>query len=60
MALISKLLVVDPEERYSAEEVLAHPWICDKTKRREGDLGHHIQDGIGNILIGIYCRFEFQ
>lgn len=47
--LISKLLVVDPEERYSAEEVLAHPWICDKTKRREGDLGHHIQDGIGNI-----------
>jgi calcium/calmodulin-dependent protein kinase I len=47
--LISKLLVVDPEERYSAEQVLSHPWIADKTKQKEGSLGSHIQDGIGNI-----------
>jgi len=26
--LISKLLVVDPEKRLTAEEILEHPWMC--------------------------------
>lgn len=34
--LISKLLVVSPNDRYSAEEVLVHPWVKDTT---DSDLG---------------------
>jgi len=29
--LISHLLVKDPRQRYSAEEVLQHPWILKKS-----------------------------
>lgn len=32
--LIKKILVVDPAKRYTAEQILAHPWISgDKTPR---------------------------
>eukprot|EP00944_MAST-04C_sp_MAST-4C-sp1_P002188 g2188.t1 len=47
--LIKKLLEVDPEARYSAEQVLAHPWVSDGSQRSTAALGRHIQDGIGNI-----------
>ena len=34
--LISKLLVVSPNDRYSADEVLAHPWVKNTA---DSDLG---------------------
>ena len=47
--LISKLLEVNPEVRYSARQVLSHPWICDSSKRSAATLGGHVQGGIVKI-----------
>eukprot|EP00944_MAST-04C_sp_MAST-4C-sp1_P012946 g12946.t1 len=47
--LISKLLEVNPEVRYSARQVLSHPWICDGSKRSAATLGGHVQGGIVKI-----------
>ena len=32
--LLSKLLNVDPNERYSAEQALAHPWVSGKEAKK--------------------------
>ena len=34
--LISKLLVVDPKKRLTAEEMLKHPWIMGEKTPRKG------------------------
>jgi|EP00945_MAST-04E_sp_MAST-4E-sp1_P005636 serine/threonine protein kinase len=56
--LISKLLEVNVEKRYSALQVLEHPWVSGVTDgssgnaalgRKAGQLGRHVQDGITNI-----------
>ena len=56
--LISKLLEVNVEKRYSALQVLEHPWVSGVTDgssgnaalgRKAGQLGRHAQDGITNI-----------
>jgi len=36
--LISKLLVVDPDQRYTAKEALEHPWIQSQAKSSESQL----------------------
>ncbi|ESO93820.1 hypothetical protein LOTGIDRAFT_228585 [Lottia gigantea] len=33
--LISNMLVIDPEHRYTAEQVLQHPWVASDTARDE-------------------------
>ena len=34
--LIRNLLIVDPSKRFSADQILAHPWICgEKTPRKQ-------------------------
>ncbi|XP_067663721.1 serine/threonine-protein kinase DCLK1-like isoform X2 [Haliotis asinina] len=43
--LISHMLTVDPEQRYTAEEVLAHPWVADDTAKDE-DLHDNIAKGL--------------
>jgi calcium/calmodulin-dependent protein kinase I len=49
--LIQKLLVVDPVKRYSAEQVLEHPWITGKDGAiGEGSLGAHVKDGLRAIM----------
>jgi calcium/calmodulin-dependent protein kinase I len=49
--LIKNLLVVDPAARYSAEQVLEHPWITGKDGAiGEGSLGAHVKDGLRAIM----------
>lgn len=49
--LIRKLLVVDPEQRLSADQVLEHPWITNKDGAvSEGALGAHVKDGLRAIM----------
>ena len=36
--MISKLLVVDPKERYTMEQSLSHPWLVDAVKKARADL----------------------
>ena len=49
--LITKLLVVDPEQRWSAEQVLEHPWVRgDDGAVGTGSLGSHVKDGLRAIM----------
>jgi calcium/calmodulin-dependent protein kinase I len=48
--LITKLLVVNPEVRLSAEQVLEHPWVRGEDGVvGTGSLGSHVKDGIRAI-----------
>ena len=37
--LISRLLKLEPMERYSTRETLQHPWLCDDDHSRHGEAG---------------------
>ena len=48
---ITKLLVINPEDRLSAAEVLEHPWVRgDEGAVGSGSLGSHVKDGLRAIM----------
>ncbi|CAK5129905.1 unnamed protein product, partial [Aphanomyces euteiches] len=52
--LIRHLLTVDPEKRYTASDVLAHPWMHPRLQRR---LSGRLRDGLSTRLQG-YRRLQ--
>ncbi|XP_048384691.2 serine/threonine-protein kinase DCLK3 [Stegostoma tigrinum] len=45
--LVSKLLVVNPRNRYAAQQVLKHPWIWSAAKRNTHNLQREVSMNIG-------------
>jgi serine/threonine protein kinase len=49
--LISKLLVLDPDKRLIADEILEHPWMVESGKDNEGSDDSDLNDEMQNLDI---------
>lgn len=54
--LVSKMLVVDVDSRYSSEDVSKHPWLHEEMRGRPSRAQNHLTSGVLNNLRNFHAR----